>query len=86
MLHHLQAGRARVLVMGDSMMKQLHSRLVHMFRGSTRVFDYKCATAAAPSSSPQPRAHTTAFHSQCRSLLSELSVPMFEELGWRNSL
>ena len=40
-LHYLQGNRVRVLVIGDSLMRQLHGRLVHMFRGSgPPVVDY----------------------------------------------
>lgn len=45
-LHFLQANRARIFVVGDSLQKQLHTRLVHMFRGSTRIIDYRCVTVA----------------------------------------
>lgn len=36
-----------ILVLGDSLMRQLYSRLVHMLRGHHRVFDYKMHTHAA---------------------------------------
>ena len=36
-----------ILVVGDSLMRQLYSRLVHMLRGHRRVFDYKMHTHAA---------------------------------------
>lgn len=34
-------------VVGDSLMRQLYSRLVHMMRGHSRVVDYKMHTHAA---------------------------------------
>ena len=40
-LHFLQSNRVRVLVMGDSLQKQLHGRLMHMFRGSRRPIDMR---------------------------------------------
>ena len=40
-LHNLQSNRVRILVMGDSIMRQLHVRLAHMFRGSAQAVDYR---------------------------------------------
>jgi len=36
----------RVLVVGDSLQRQLHARLVHMFRGSAHPVDYRIAGLA----------------------------------------
>lgn len=45
-LQYLQSNQARVLVMGDSIQKEMHSRLIHMFRGSSRVIDYRILAMA----------------------------------------
>ncbi len=45
-LDFLQDGSMDVLVAGDSMMRQLYIRLVHMMRGAPRVLDYHIHTHA----------------------------------------
>ena len=45
-LNFLQGGNMDILVAGDSMMRQLYIRLVHMMRGSRRVLDYHIHTHA----------------------------------------
>lgn len=40
-LHYMQSNRVRILVLGDSLMRQLHARLVHMFRGTLNPVDYR---------------------------------------------
>lgn len=45
-LDFLQGGDMDILVAGDSMMRQLYIRLVHMMRGSRRVLDYHIHTHA----------------------------------------
>lgn len=40
-LHYLQGNRVRILVLGDSLMRQLHARLVHMFRGTPQPIDHR---------------------------------------------
>ncbi len=45
-LDWLQRGKMDILVAGDSMMRQLYIRLVHMMRGSRRVLDYHIHTHA----------------------------------------
>jgi hypothetical protein len=52
-LRHLQATRTRLLVAGDSMQKQLHGRIVHMFRGTRHPIDNRIFTVrAVPSMQP----------------------------------
>ena len=43
-LQFLQAEQMDILVAGDSMMRQLYVRLVHMMRGARRVLDYHIHT------------------------------------------
>ena len=43
-LQYLQAEQMDILVAGDSMMRQLYVRLVHMMRGAHRVLDYHIHT------------------------------------------
>jgi hypothetical protein len=45
-LQYLQAEQMDILVAGDSMMRQLYVRLVHMMRGARRVLDYHIHTPA----------------------------------------
>jgi hypothetical protein len=45
-LQHLQRTRTRLLVVGDSMQKQLHGRIVHMFRGSRHPIDNRVFTVS----------------------------------------
>ena len=45
-LGFLQDSKMDVLVAGDSMMRQLYIRLVHMMRGANRVLDYHIHTHA----------------------------------------
>lgn len=45
-LHYLQANRVRVLVIGDSLQRQLHARLAAMFRGAATPVDYRIAGLA----------------------------------------
>ena len=45
-LQHLQRTRTRLLVVGDSMQKQLHGRIVHMFRGSRHPIDNRIFTVS----------------------------------------
>lgn len=46
-LDFLQANQMDILVVGDSMMRQLFVRLVHMMRGARRVMDYHIHTSAS---------------------------------------
>ena len=46
-LEFLQAEQMDILVAGDSMMRQLFVRLVHMMRGAPRVLDYHIHTPAS---------------------------------------
>ena len=46
-LQYLQAEQMDILVAGDSMMRQLYVRLVHMMRGARRVLDYHIHTPAS---------------------------------------
>ena len=46
-LHYMQSNRVRLLVVGDSLQKQLHARLAHMFRGTRApIVDYRIPAAA----------------------------------------
>lgn len=45
-LQHLQRTRTRLLLVGDSMQKQLHGRIVHMFRGSRHPIDNRVFTVS----------------------------------------
>ncbi len=56
-----------ILVVGDSLMRQLYSRLVHMLRGHRRVFDYKMHTHAAYSVCKVPLATARLFWRHRRS-------------------
>jgi hypothetical protein len=47
-------------VLGDSLMRQLFSRLVHMMRGHSRVVDYKMHTHDSYSVCQVPCAHSPA--------------------------
>ena len=47
MLQYLQSEQMDILVAGDSMMRQLYVRLVHMMRGARRVLDYHIHTPAS---------------------------------------
>ena len=40
-VNKLLGGRIDIVVAGDSMMRQLYTRLVQMLRGRRRVFDYR---------------------------------------------
>ncbi len=44
LLQYLQGEQMDILVAGDSMMRQLYVRLVHMMRGARRVLDYHIHT------------------------------------------
>ena len=55
MLDFLQSNQMDILVAGDSMMRQLFVRLVHMMRGSLRVLDYHIHTPASYSVCPEVR-------------------------------
>jgi hypothetical protein len=46
-LQNLQRTRTRILVVGDSMQKQLHGRIIHMFRGSRHPIDNRIFTVGA---------------------------------------
>mmetsp|Transcript_4695 Transcript_4695/g.13492 ORF Transcript_4695/g.13492 Transcript_4695/m.13492 type:complete len:605 (-) Transcript_4695:890-2704(-) len=59
-----------ILVLGDSLMRQLYSRLVHMLRGHHRVFDYKMHTHAAYSICKEADAFKTAPYNGNRSALA----------------
>ena len=46
-LDFLQGEQMDILIAGDSMMRQLFVRLVHMMRGAQRVVDYHIHTPAS---------------------------------------